>query len=498
MTKNYKNGVRPGVVAAGIIVVIGLLASICAVFPEDGISVTESVTLRFPTLAEMLQGDSIPQEAQLSPEELLALRQQEMKMQEEKQYIDYFASNPTRIHFPAGDITYFDAVYEALEHANEKAVRVVHFGDSQLEEDRMSCNLRLALQSKFGGGGNGLIPWQESLYSQTINLGSAHAPQRYQVYGPKSNRRDSSRYYGPMGNVSILDTTMTVSVTPKKRNGELTVNHYFNRLTILSQSGQTLQASVQGQHKSITPANTSLQFTTFELKDSTTSFSITLSGNADIYGLMLDMNRGVSVDNIPMRGCSGTIFGAIDATQLITYFRETNTRLIIMQFGGNSMPYMKDQKGIDRYVEQLRRQVQLMKRYAPEARILWVGPSDMTTRINGKMQTYPLLSAMDRSICQMVNEEGCAYWSLFESMGGTGSMVRWANAQPPLAGKDYVHFTRLGATRAGELLTKAFLTGYDYYSFRHPQLPEPTVAIKEPLPPLVITNTNSPNNNRIN
>ena len=112
----------------------------------------------------------------------------------------------------------------------------------------------------------------------------------------------------------------------------------------------------------------------------------------------------------------------------------------------------------------------------------------MTTRINGKLQTYPMLAAVDASLCRMVNEEGCAYWSLFESMGGNGSMVRWANSQPPLAGKDYIHFTRLGAQRAGELLTEAFMTGYRYYKFRNPE-PEPE---PEPADSVSIINNTIP------
>ena len=463
--------IHPTTVLCSLIVVIGILASICAVFPEEGIVVSDSVTLRFPSLNEVLNGDSTKNsvEQQLTPEQLLALREQEMKMQEEQQYIDFFTSNPVRIHFPSDDFTYLDSVYLSLDSARRTPVRIVHFGDSQLEDDRISCNLRLTLQEQFGGGGNGLIPLQESLYSQTINIGSKHTPKRYQIYGPKSNRRDSSSFYGPMGSVTILDTTMHLAISPKKKNGALTTTHYFNRLRVLSHSGNTIRFSAQGKLLNITPANTPLQISTIALSDSTTMLSLTLSGDADIYGIMLDSDTGVGVDNIPMRGCSGTVFTGINPIQLREYFAQTNTRLIIMQFGGNSMPYLKDQRGIDRYTEQLRRQIRHLRRLAPEARILWVGPSDMTTRINGKLQTYPLLSAVDASICRMVNEEGCAYWSLFESMGGSGSMVRWANAQPPLAGKDYIHFTRLGAQRAGELLTEAFMTGYRYYKFRNPE-----------------------------
>ncbi len=465
------NDIRPWHIALQLFVIIGLLTCICAVFPEDGIPVTDSITLRFPTLNEMLAGDStdISVEQQLTPEQLLAMREKEMKMQEEQEYLSFFSTNPVRIHFPDNDYAYFDSVYAALDSASQKPVRIVHYGDSQLEDDRISCNLRLALQQQFGGGGNGLIPLQESLYSQTINLRADYTPTRYQIYGPKSNRRDSSRYYGPMGNVSLLDTTMVLTVSPKKKNGNITATHYFNQLTILSQSGEPLHVAVQGKSHEITPANTPLQLTTIPLHDSTTTINLTLAGNADIYGVMLDYDNGVSVDNIPMRGCSGTVFTGIDALQLRTYFSMTNTRLIILQFGGNSMPYLKDKKGIDRYMEQLRRQIQHLARLAPEAKILWIGPSDMTIRLNGKLQTYPLLNAVDQALCEMANNEGCAYWSLYESMGGNGSMIRWANAQPPLAGKDYIHFTRLGAQRAGELLTEAFMTGYRFYKFRTDQ-----------------------------
>lgn len=472
------NNIRPLTVAMGLFATIGILAAVSAVFPEEGVALTDTTTLRFPPLHEVLDGNENSTEAeQLSPEQLLALRQQEMHISEEQEFLNYFQTNPVRIHFPSEDLTYFDSVYMALNGADTSHVRIVHYGDSQLEEDRISCNLRLALQQQFGGGGNGLIPAQEALYSQTINLYSPYHPTRYMVYGPKSGRRDSSFFYGPMGAVSILDSTMVLSITPKKRQGELTASHYFNSLTVLHRPTGGLTLSVQGQRVQVAADGSAMQRSCFHLKDSTTQVSLTLSGKADIYGIILENTTGVTVDNIPMRGCSGTIFTGISSAQLRDYLSAGDVHLIIMQFGGNTMPYIKDQKGIDRYMSSLRRQVRHIKGLAPKARILWVGPSDMTTRINGKMQTYPMLSAMDKSICKMVNEEGCAYWSLFESMGGTGSMIRWASAQPPLAGKDYVHFTRLGAQRAGELLTEAFLMGYKYFAFRQPEMPADTSAV---------------------
>jgi lysophospholipase L1-like esterase len=37
-------------------------------------------------------------------------------------------------------------------------------------------------------------------------------------------------------------------------------------------------------------------------------------------------------------------------------------------------------------------------------------------------------------------------------MGGYNSMIGFVNQNPPLAGKDFTHFTRRGADRIAELL----------------------------------------------
>lgn len=473
---------RPYKILIFIFVCIGMLAGVCVAMPEGGIPLGEDTALRFPTLTDMLSADTT-QEAQLTPEQLLALHEQEMKMQEANQYETFFRENPVRIHFPAGDCTYFDTLYAELDRAHDKKVRIVHYGDSQLEEDRISCVLRQQLQEQFGGMGVGMLALRSTLYSQTVNQRIDKQLTKYLLYGPASGRRDSSNCYGPMAGVTLLDSTSVWSVSPFQRNKGLRAAHYFSQMTVLTKSNSPIHVHAQGATTTIQPNGERLQMTRILLKDSTSSMSATFSGYGDVYGILLDGKTGVNVDNIALRGCSGTMFTGIDAAQLRTYFRQTNTRLIILQFGGNSMPYLKNDKGIDNYVGNLRRQIQYLKRQAPDAVFLFIGPSDMTTKVDGHYQTYPLLSKVDKAICQMVNDEGCAYWSLFESMGGKGSMMRWANANPALAGKDYVHFTRLGAQRAGELLTQSIMTGYQYYQFRER---EKQLQNVEPLEPTVM------------
>jgi lysophospholipase L1-like esterase len=170
-----------------------------------------------------------------------------------------------------------------------------------------------------------------------------------------------------------------------------------------------------------------------------------------VYGISLETDKGVIVDNIPMRGCSGNIFTKIDSVQLSDFYRETNTRLIILQFGGNMIPQTENPSTIRGYVRStMRQQVRYLRACAPEAAILFIGPSDMSTNIDGQMTTYPLVPYMDQQFRKMAQEEGIAYWSMYDAMGGKDSMVRWV--ENGLAGSDYVHFTRAGANKIGKQL----------------------------------------------
>jgi hypothetical protein len=75
-------------------------------------------------------------------------------------YRSYLKENPNRIYLPNDDYTFFDTLFYQLEHANDegKTYRIMHYGDSQIEMDRISSVLRQNLQTLFGGSGPNMIP----------------------------------------------------------------------------------------------------------------------------------------------------------------------------------------------------------------------------------------------------------------------------------------------------------------------------------------------------
>lgn len=442
-----------------IISVMVILALMCSFFPREGVQIGK-ISLEFPSIEDILAGDEDTPEAE-DPEVVLARRMEAIKEARKSDFLEYFSEDPARIYFPEGRIEYLDPLFAALENAMEQPVRIVHYGDSQIEEDRISSVLRDSLQTLFGGGGPGLVPVREKYYSLSISESSTSEPERYMAYGTAEMRAGNNRY-GIMGQKFHFDTTVTTSFFPIKSNDG--PSRYFNRITLLS-SGGAVSASCKGQHERF-EASEDVRHIRFQLPDSTTHASITFSGSHDVYGIMLDNDKGVSLDNIPMRGCSGTIFTSISSAQLKDYFSKENVRLIILQYGGNTVPYTKTEKSISQYRASIEKQITHLKKQAPDAAILFVGPSDMSTSIQGKMQTYKQLPMIVDSLKAATLNAGAAFWDMYGAMGGEGSMAKWVSSNPPLAGSDHVHFTPKGAEKMGGILFESLSLYYDYYKLR--------------------------------
>lgn len=435
---------RPKHIVLFIFSCLVLLGSLCIFFPPS------CTLLRWPTLSDVL-GDHenltdtldvvIPDSMDLSVMQILPDTMTVADTVSSKQTVVYSYEPDTTI-FPQVGLSAF---YSSLQHADVEPVRVVHYGDSQIEEDRMTSTLRRYLQRRYGGGGVGLIPLHQTIptltLSQRLYINNAmqtiqQGPKRYLVYGPRSMRRSTNRY-GMMGQVAVMNDSlvsgsenMTLRIEPM--SSKTATDAYFSQIRVF--------------------ADTTVHYTYSAPSDSSTTAEIHLTGAGDVYGISLETPKGVMVDNIPMRGCNGNVFTQMDSLQLATYFRDTHTTLIILQFGGNTIPSAKDESSIRYAVYSLRQQVRLMHSCAPEASILFIGPSDMLTSIEGELQTYPLVPYMDYLLSQMARSENIAYFSLYHAMGGRNSMIDWQ--QKGWAGSDGVHFTRRGAEKAADKLIK--------------------------------------------
>ena len=450
---------------AGVMALLGLL---WLVTPADGVNLGP-LNLRFASYQRTLRD---AHEQKVDVDSVLMAVESRFKMEADtlSYYRRFFYENPDRIFLPGDDYRFFDPVFRQMEGATDHLVRVVHYGDSQIELDRISQDLREALQERFGGSGTGLFPALGNVPSASISKAASGSFTQYTMYGDSTTQRAGHNRYGILAQVVQLTGSGTLTLRGTKNKNAREGVKTFESVSVLYGKGENLVVkAASGTDKpepEVRKGDNGTTLLTWRFSQPVEKATLTFQGNAELYGIGADGNAGVAVDNVPLRGCSGTIFTRISKPLMTDSFALTDTRLIILQFGGNMMPMIRGAKQIEPYQEQIAKQIAYFHEVAPQAKILFIGPSDMGKSVNGRVVTWPHLPELVDSLKATALRNDAAYWDLYRMMGGENSMAQWVRHSPPYAGPDYIHFTPAGAQKVGDALSRSFLTYYDFYTLR--------------------------------
>jgi hypothetical protein len=102
-----------------------------------------------------------------------------------------------------------------------------------------------------------------------------------------------------------------------------------------------------------------------------------------------------------------------------------------------------------------------LKKLCPGASFIVIGPSDMSTRIDGEYQTWPYLEKVRDAMKEAAFAEQCGFWDMYAVMGGRNSMISWVQNSPPYAAPDYTHFTPKGARKVAEIFVHSLMSEYE-------------------------------------
>ena len=457
---------KPYKILIFILLVICALGLISLFFPKDGLRIGNK-ELHFPSMEEVLVGPEQP-EVELKPEvDSVELKHLNDLKDTLRQYQVMLTEQTGHFYLPNDDVSFFDRMFAKMEQArrNKEVIRVLHYGDSQIEMDRISCNLRSFFQSTFGGGGPGMVPVIQTIPSFAVSQYASGALTLYASYGEGARTRGN---YGLMCKCYRLGGGATFTANASRhKDTDPRVKKFSNITLLYNDHTGNFSATLsdrRGYKESVENGLTGVHTCHWLLDSAATSVQISMQGSADLYGIMLDDGYGVAVDNIPLRGSSGDQFTLITDTLLRTSYKQANVGLIILQFGGNSVPVIYNEKSLNNYCTSIERQIRRVRQCCAGATILFIGPSDMSTRRGGVMQTYPMLPQLIDSLRTIALRNNAAYWDIYEVMGGHNSMIAWVNNG--LAGPDYIHFTPAGARRVGKTLAQNFATLYDLYRTR--------------------------------
>lgn len=517
--KDKDRSITPTYIVVGLVLLNLLLGLLTLAFP-DGKREIFGIEFKFVSPKEIFTPDSVVvvnTDSVLADISVVDTNQMAlMAVKDSLEVLQKRLPDHRRIHYSSDNDSALYNFFAALSNCENtgELIRILHYGDSQLEGDRISDYLRNRMQLRFGGYGPGIVlPMDISRSRVSVRQRESQDWVKYAVYG--NRKRLKNGYYGigassykfageyqeKIGEDTVIskifqtDTTvvgdsMTVTVDsaifvmdtviiPKYETREVGSSwlSYRNatrsyprvrkikqaRLLYAAEEPISMNLQLDGSNKEVILK----EAMPFGMKMLGTDISkgITLSFNGGvspyIYGVALDGDSGVAVDNFPMRGSSGLGFERINQGLLHVMVTRLNAKLIIMQYGINVIP--NPQKNYAFYERMFGAQLKALKKANPDVSILVIGPSDMSRKEGSDYVSYPNITLVRDAMKKAAFANGCAFWDLYEAMGGENSMVGWVQSDPTLASLDYTHFNSRGARYVGEMLYEALILEYELF-----------------------------------
>ncbi|MBA3898711.1 MAG: hypothetical protein H0X62_00640 [Bacteroidetes bacterium] len=490
---------KPIRVFSFLAMVFVLLFGLMAIFPKDGFYLSEKYKLSFPTIADFFIPDTtakkdlshlfvdldITPEVEITP----ALDTVPKKVYDEAARLaklDSLRRHSSKIQYPDGDWNVMYSFFEKLEEASTRKVRISHYGDSQIEGDRITGYLRNELQTKFGGNGPGLFPvipvaprmWAKNSLSDNwkryAGFGRLDTAIKHKGYGAMLSLCRYAPYYD-----TITDLTPNHSawfeIAPRF-SSKATVFKEFNMYYNNCQAPVFVQV-YNGEDLYFQDSLKLNDFGKMKIifDNPAPSIKINFNGQAspDVLGISISSATGIIADNIPLRGASGTEFSKTDKVLFEKMLRALSPDLLILQFGGNVLPYVDTEEKAANYGRWLGTHIKMLRKMVPDAQVLVIGPADMSVKDGENFVTHPFMEPVRDAVKSAAFSAGAAFWDMYEAMGGKDSMPIWVNADPPLGAYDYIHFSPKGAQKIAQIFYQSLM--HDYNTWKNIGLNEKTV-----------------------
>lgn len=411
---------------------------------------------------------------------------------------------------------------EENENKKNQKINIVHIGDSHIQGDLMTNEIRKNLQQKFGNAGRGLVfPYQLAKTNGSYNerFKSNRVWESYRnIYPFKNNPvglsgiglwRDSGGFVMEMNIKDPAYKFNTIKIiTPKNQNMfDLAVSSKINSIqtterkviTHKIKKGEVLGTIADKYNVSVTEikrdnrlksnnirAGRTLKISTNETRAKTISMSefVPLALESDSYTHYYNSDNALSriflipnkeASNYELNGlvlekdAPGIIYSGIgvngakfsDYNKYPLFFEQLKALhpdLLVFSLGTNES---YDHLNSGSFIKELREFISNIKAQKIDAPIIIMTPPPSLLR--RKPNTY--IDDYTRQIIEIAQKDGFAVWDLYDEFGGM-SGIKQLKVQG-LIGPDWVHYSKKGYEKQGNLFTQAFLKTYDNFKLKN-------------------------------
>ncbi|MCA9645158.1 MAG: hypothetical protein H6718_25105 [Polyangiaceae bacterium] len=349
-----------------------------------------------------------------------------------------------------GPLGRFQAALRELKDGKRKrSIRVTWLGDSHTAADFWTDAVRQRLNAEAAPGGPGFVylgldPYRHSGFSISRDGDWQHIPG-----APSTSSKTADGVFG-IGGVRTSFGSGDAKLTLTPRSGTLKGTArwtlYFRmpdgktRFRVkLGDKSKTVKAKHVGQIER-------------SLLEGSASESLVIepgSGRPELFGAVLEgSGPGVVLDTLGINGARVATALAWEEGAFVELLKQREPDLVILAYGTNEAGA---NYAVEKYRPQFESLMKRVRRAAPETSCALFGPTDWVKNEERVMA----IDQLERSVATSL---GCAYFSVFDAMGGKGSITRWAKQSPPLAAPDHIHLTPKGYQKLGDA-TADFLLG---------------------------------------
>ena len=345
-----------------------------------------------------------------------------------------------------------------LDMPADRPVRIAVLGDSFIEGDILTADLREGLQDLYGGRGVGFVPFSSSvaLLRGTVK----HTLSGWKTLSVKDKRQapeDLQDKFFISGDLCLPSEGAKVRMEGVSFRKHIDRTDAL-RLVFINRQQTVLHVTVDDTLSGTFTPPAGEQVQRIDIEGPVHSVEVKLERPEGFigYGIELADRSGVIVDNYSIRGNSGlALFGTNFGINSQIGAILGGYDLLVLQYGLNVMS--PDVMRYDTYADALVRVIKYMKRCFPGTSILIMGVGDRSTQRDGEFVTMPSVHGMIEAQRRAAGAAGVAFWNTFEAMGGNGAMVRWVEKN--WAAKDYTHIGYRGGKFVAGKLIDALLSG---------------------------------------
>lgn len=356
-------------------------------------------------------------------------------------------------------LSYF---FDALKNSKTKSVRIAHYGDSAIEGDLITADLRDNLQKRFGGNGVGWL----SIISQdiTFRMTTKHTFSDNWESAAVYTNNPKSFPLGISGEAAVPRGNSWVQYETTRARRSLK-DFSVVKLYYSNAKNSQINYSFDGGAKQSASLKTGSGVQELILKPQNKAKSIRiefpLAEQAYFYGVTLENETGLYIDNLPLRGNTGVDIGQISQTMLKDFAKYLDYKLIILEFGLNIAGTAR--ADYSWYEREMLKVINHLKQAFPRTSIVMISVHDKSMRRGTGFVTDPTIIKLLETQKNIARQADVALWSMFDAMGGENSMPKWVNSNPPLAFKDYIHFNDQGAAKIAQLFLESLMNEFNKY-----------------------------------